>query len=329
MKQSTPYKKKDISMHEQIDPFDLIVITGPTATGKTGLAAHLAKRTDAQIISADSRQVYKGMDIGTGKDKIDYTVDGEKIDVHLIDIVDPGYEFNLFEYQERFFEVFESIRKMGKKSVLCGGTGLYIEAALARYKLLKVPENKQLRKQLEEYSWEELEQKLAKLKKLHNSTDTTERKRLIRAIEIETYHQEKPEKIKTFPAFNYLIFGVDVPRQMVREKITNRLKNRLEHGMIEEVEKLLKNGLKPDQLIFYGLEYKFITEYLTGELTYQEMFQKLQTAIHQFAKRQMTWFRRMEKKGFKIHWIDGTKDYKTNLDIILETIRSHSILPNK
>ncbi len=286
--------------------YDLIVITGPTATGKTRLAAEMADSVEGEIISADSRQVYKGMDIGTGKDLAEYVVNGRIVPVHLVDIVEPGYEFNVFEFQEHFLKAFNHIRKRKKQAFLCGGTGLYIEAALARYQLLKTPENTELRKSLELLTHEELVEKLAGLRPLHNTTDSSDRNRLIRAIEIETYQLANAHKKKKFPDFSHIIFAVDFPRETIRKRITQRLENRLENGMLTEIQNLLKKGLKPEQLTFYGLEYKYITQYITGEIDYEEMFRKLNTAIHQYAKRQMTWFRRMERKGFTIHWIDGT-----------------------
>ncbi|MFW5758175.1 MAG: tRNA (adenosine(37)-N6)-dimethylallyltransferase MiaA [Bacteroidota bacterium] len=301
--------------------YDLIVITGCTATGKTSLAAEMANRCNGQIISADSRQVYKDMDIGTGKDRMDYNISGKNIPVHLIDIAEPGYEYNVFEYQQDFFRAFQQIRREKAQPIMCGGTGLYIEAALAKYRLLRVPENDSLRKQLHELTITELEEKLKSLRSVHNTTDITDRNRLIRAIEIETYQKDHPGKRQLFPEFSYIIFATDYPRPVVRERITNRLKYRLENGMINEIQQLLKKGLKPDQLEFYGLEYKYITRYLTGDLTYDEMFTKLNTSIHQFAKRQMTWFRRMERKGYKIHWISGELPQEEKIRLMINQIQ--------
>ena len=295
---------------------DLIVITGPTASGKTRLAAELADMLNGEIISADSRQVYKGMDVGTGKDLADYVVNGNIIPAHLVDMVEPGYEFNVFEFQSHFIKAFEHIRARDKQAIMCGGTGLYIEAALAKYHLLKVPENPQLRQKLNNMAQDELVEALKALRPLHNTTDITERNRLIRAIEIETYQKEHAQDPKPFPEFSHIIFAIDFPRDEIRSRITYRLKKRLENGMIEEIQSLLKKGLKPEQLIFYGLEYKYLTQYVTGEINYDEMFQKLNTAIHQFAKRQMTWFRRMERNGFKIHWLDGHLRNEEKLIII-------------
>ncbi len=301
--------------------YDLIVITGPTATGKTKLAAELADMMDGEVISADSRQVYKGMDIGTGKDLADYIVNGRVVPAHLVDMVEPGYEFNVFEFQNHFLKAFEHIRKRDKQAVMCGGTGLYIEAALAKYRLLKVPVNQKLRKELELLSQDELVEMLKKYRSLHNTTDTTDRKRLIRAIEIETYNDKHKEDRKDFPEFSYIIFAIDFPRKEIRQRITERLKHRVDNGMIQEIQELLKKGLKPEQLMFYGLEYKYITQYVTGEINYDEMLGKLNTAIHQFAKRQMTWFRRMEKQGFKIHWIDGSLVNSKKLLQITQTLQ--------
>lgn len=300
--------------------YDLIVLTGPTATGKTKVAAKLAYELDGEIISADSRQVYKGMDIGTGKDLADYVVNGKIIPAHLVDMVEPGYEFNVFEYREEFDKAFSHIRKRDKQAIMCGGTGLYLEAALAGYKMLKVPENPALRKKLVAFSHDELVEKLAALKPLHNTTDTTSRERLVRAIEIETYQKDKIQERRDNPDFSHIIFALEFPRNIIRERITQRLKLRLENGMTEEVQRLLKEGLKPHQLTFYGLEYKYITQYVTGEISWDEMFRKLNTAIHQFAKRQMTWFRRMEKKGFEIHWIDGMLEDQKKLELMFEKL---------
>ena len=301
-------------------PYDLIVITGPTATGKTRLAAELADIMQAEVISADSRQVYKGMDIGTGKDLADYVVSGRVVPVHLVDMVEPGYEYNVFEFQNNFLKAFGSIRQRDKQAIMCGGTGLYIEAALAKYRLLKVPVNNKLRNQLSDLTQDELVQNLASMRKLHNTTDLTDRKRLIRAIEIENYNTNHPDERKDFPEFSHIIFGVSFPRTVIRERITARLKHRLETGMLKEVEQLLKAGLKPDQLTFYGLEYNYVTQYITGEINYDEMFNLLNTAIHQFAKRQMTWYRRMERNGFNIHWVEGSLSNEQKLEYIFNTL---------
>jgi tRNA dimethylallyltransferase len=286
--------------------YNLITILGPTATGKTGLAAHLASRINGEIISADSRQIYRGMDLGTGKDYADYFVDGVEIPSHLVDIEDAGVHYNVFRFQTDFIRVFNEIKSRDKFPVLCGGSGLYIEAVLKNYRLIEVPPNRGLRKELEGKSLEELTEILKNLKpKLHNHTDVETDRRAIRAIEIEKYYAENPEFDTSYPEINSLNIGINFDRELRRQRITIRLKQRLEEGMLDEVQKLLDSGLTPDQLIYYGLEYKFLTLHLIGEISYEEMFSQLEIAIHQFAKRQMTWFRGMEKRGTKIHWIDG------------------------
>lgn len=286
--------------------FDLITILGPTASGKTPLAAALADKLDTEIISADSRQVYRRMDLGTGKDLADYTVNGKRIPFHLIDIVEPGTKYNVFEYQRDFLNAYKDITARGKLPILCGGTGMYLESILKGYRLLPVPENPELRKNLEGKSLEELTQILSTYKTLHNSTDVDTAKRAIRAIEIEEYYKHQPIDEREFPTLNSLIIGVDIDRDLRREKITRRLKQRLEEGMIEEVKGLLAEGIAPEDLIYYGLEYKYLTLHAIGQLTFDEMFVQLETAIHQFAKRQMTWFRGMERRGFTIEWLDAT-----------------------
>ena len=285
----------------------MITILGPTASGKTPLAAALAKQVDGEIISADSRQVYRRMDIGTGKDLADY--DG--VPYHLIDICEPGTKYNLFQYQQDFFDAYEDIRSRGVLPILCGGTGLYIEAVLKGYHLSPVPQNPELRQQLEGRSLDELTQMLKELKaktgsNMHNTTDVDSCQRAIRAIEIESYNLEHPAPRRELPAVDSLIVGVSINRELRREKITRRLKARLEEGMLDEVRGLLDSGIPADDLIYYGLEYQFVTEYLIGRLSYDEMFHRLEIAIHQFAKRQMTWFRGMERRGFTIHWVDAT-----------------------
>jgi tRNA dimethylallyltransferase len=289
----------------------MITILGPTASGKTPVAARLAAEIGGEIISADSRQVYRRMDIGTGKDLADYTVDGRLIPYHLIDICEPGTKYNLFEYQQDFFDAYETIQSRGAVPILCGGTGLYIEAVLKGYKLSPVPQNQQLREELDGRSLEELTQMLTELKarngsNMHNTTDVDSCQRAIRAIEIETYNLQHPMPKRELPPVDSLIIGIDIDRELRREKITRRLKARLDEGMVDEVKALLDEGIPADDLIYYGLEYKFLTEYLTGRLSYDEMFERLEIAIHQFAKRQMTWFRGMERRGFTIHWIDAT-----------------------
>ena len=300
----------------------MITILGPTASGKTDLATHLAARLNAEIISADSRQVYRGMDIGTGKDLADYMVDGHVVPYHLIDICEPGTKYNLFRYQQDFLDCYEDIRSRGALPILCGGTGLYIEAVLKGYSLSPVPQNPELRAKLEEKSLEELTHLLADLKErnhsvMHNKTDVDSCQRAIRAIEIETYNLTKPTEERQCPPIDSLIIGVDIDREERRRKITKRLKERLKAGMIDEVDGLLKRGIPADDLIYYGLEYKFVTEYLIGKLSYDEMFRQLEIAIHQFAKRQMTWFRGMERRGFTIHWIDAMQPMKDKVEKIL------------
>jgi tRNA dimethylallyltransferase len=305
----------------------MITILGPTASGKTPVAARLASVIGGEVISADSRQVYRRMDIGTGKDLDDYMVDGQKIPYHLIDIREPGTKYNLFEYQQDFYDVYQNIRQQGKEPILCGGTGLYIEAVLKGYKLSPVPQNQQLRDNLEGKSLAELTLLLTDLKakngsNMHNTTDVDSCQRAIRAIEIETYNLKYPTPRRELPAVNSIIIGIDIDRELRREKITQRLKKRLEEGMVDEVQGLLHEGIPADDLIYYGLEYKFITEYLTHQLTYDEMFKRLEIAIHQFAKRQMTWFRGMERRGFTIHWIDATLPMEEKVDKIIKLSNS-------
>jgi len=292
---------------------DLISILGPTASGKTGLAAALAARIDGEVISADSRQVYRGMDLGTGKDLDDYIVDGKQIPCHLVDIADPGEEYNVFRFQQDFLKAYNDIRERGKKTIMCGGTGMYLESVILGYRMSDVSQNEDLRKELELRTDDELNARLRSLRDVHNVTDTTDRKRLIRAIEISLSPVLEPVlSLSKDPQYhidlqntNHKVFGISLPREKVRKRITHRLKQRLDEGMIEEVKTLLASGLSPEQLEFYGLEYKYLTRYATGQISYDEMFRQLNTAIHQFSKRQMTWFRRMEKKGVEIVWIDG------------------------
>lgn len=285
--------------------YDLIVLLGPTASGKTPFAAALAAELHTEIISADSRQIYRGMDLGTGKDLADYTVDGKQIPYHLIDIADPGYKYNVFEYQRDFLKAYDTIKQKGCLPVLCGGTGMYIESVLKGYRLLPVPENAELRQRLADKSLEELTEMLKGYKNLHNTTDVDTAKRAIRAIEIEEYYTHTPVDGRPFPQLNSLIIGVDIDRELRREKISRRLRQRLDEGMADEVRRLIEQGIAPDDLIYYGLEYKYLTLYVLGRLTYEEMFSQLEIAIHQFAKRQMTWFRGMERRGFTIHWVDA------------------------
>ena len=297
--------------------YELITILGPTASGKTALAAALAARLDTEIISADSRQLYRGMDIGTGKDLADYVVDGKSIPYHLIDICDPGYKYNVFEYQHDFFRVFTSLRDRGLVPILCGGTGLYIEAVLKGYKLLDVPPNPALRERLREKSLPELEILLASYKVLHNKTDVDSVQRAIRAIEIEEFYRTQAPDVREYAPLNSLLVGVAIDRELRREKISKRLRTRLDEGMVDEVRRILSNGVAPEDLIYYGLEYKFLTLYIIGKLTYEEMVSQLEIAIHQFAKRQMTWFRGMERRGCTIHWLDATLPMADKVEQIL------------
>ena len=295
-------------MQKRNEKYDLISVVGPTACGKTSLAVELALAIPgAEIISADSRQVYRGMDIGTGKDIAEYTRDGVTVPSHLLDIVDAGEKYNLFEFQRDFLASYEDIRSRGAYPIMCGGSGLYVESVLKGYRLLPVPENPSLRAKLEEKSLEELTALLATYKQLHNNTDTDNKKRAIRAIEIEEYYRTCPVEERYFPQINALTVGVMVDREVRRERISRRLRERLNNGMVEEVKVLLDSGLEPEQLIYYGLEYKYLTLYLTGAMGYDDMVAGLEIAIHQFAKRQMTWFRGMEKRGVKIHWLDASR----------------------
>ena len=295
-------------MCERNEKYDLVSVVGPTACGKTSLAVELALSVPgAEIISADSRQVYRGMDIGTGKDIAEYTRNGVTVPSHLLDIVDAGEKYNLFEFQRDFLSSYEDIRRRGAFPVMCGGSGLYVESVLKGYRLLPVPENPTLRATLEEKSLEELTALLATYKQLHNNTDTDSKKRAIRAIEIEEYYRTCPVEERYFPQINALTVGVMVDREVRRERISRRLRERLDNGMVEEVKGLLDRGLEPEQLIYYGLEYKYLTLYLTGAMAYDDMVAGLEIAIHQFAKRQMTWFRGMEKRGVAIHWLDASR----------------------
>jgi tRNA dimethylallyltransferase len=311
-------------MTNQRHKTDLITILGPTATGKTLFAAHIAHLLNGEIISADSRQVYKHMDLGTGKDYNDYIVNGKPIPYHLIDICDPGYKYNVFEYQNDFLKVYNEIKSRGKLPVLCGGTGMYIEAVTKNYKLIAVPKNQELRSKLENKNLEELEEILSRYKKLHNKTDTDTRKRALRAIEIEEYYKNHPDLNASFPEIKSLYIGIGMEREERRRRITERLHKRLKTGMIEEVRRLMDSGLKAEDLIYYGLEYKYITRYLTGTMSYEDMVSKLNIAIHQFAKRQMTWFRKMERKGTRIYWIDGKLPLEQKLSDAINYIENYS-----
>ena len=312
----------------------MITIIGPTASGKTDLAAHLAasfivESKPAEIISGDSRQVYKGMDIGTGKDICDYTVsvpslsEPVKVPYHLIDICAPGEKYNIFQYQQDFYDAYQDVLRRGRLPILCGGTGLYIESVLKGYHLSPVPQNPVLRERLADKSLAELTEMLQQLKArngshMHNRTDVDTAQRAIRAIEIETYNAEHPMPERELPSVDSLIIGVSIDREARREKITRRLRQRLDEGMVDEIRSLLDRGIPAEDLIYYGLEYKFVTEYATGKTSYDEMFRGLEIAIHQFAKRQMTWFRGMERRGFTIHWVDALQPMADKVEQIFE-----------
>ncbi len=299
---------------------NLICILGPTASGKTIFAAHLAHAIGGEVISADSRQVYREMNLGTGKDYGDYIVGGETVPYHLIDIVDAGEEYNVFRYQKDFYRIFNDIRERGRMPVLCGGTGLYIEAVLKAYRLAQVPFNEELRQSMESYSIASLADRLKSYKNPHNTTDTLIRKRLIRAIEIEEFLQANSSSTETIPEIHPVIFGIYIDRETRRKKITLRLKQRLESGMIDETKTLMANGITSEKLEFYGLEYKFLSRYVDGKISYDDMFNSLNIAIHQFAKRQMTWFRKMEREGTVIHWIDSEIPIEDKLRVVKGTI---------
>lgn len=286
--------------------YDLVTILGPTACGKTSLAVALASCLQTGVLSADSRQVYRRMDIGTGKDLDDYLLpDGRRIPVYLTDIVEPGYKYNVYEYQRDFLAAYSALKQRGETPVMCGGTGMYIEAVLKGYRLVAVPVNEELRRRLEGKSLEELTEILSRYKTLHNTSDVDTVKRAVRGIEIEEYYATHPATDEEFPQPKSLVVGVSVDRDVRRQRISQRLRTRLSQGMVDEVQGLLDEGIAAEDLIYYGLEYKFITQYLVGECTYEEMVRGLEVAIHQFAKRQMTWFRGMEKRGIPIRWIDG------------------------
>lgn len=300
--------------------FDLLVITGPTASGKTILAASVADRLNGEIISADSRQVYREMNIGTGKDYNDYIVDGKQIPVHLIDIVDPGYKFNVFEYQRLFLESFKDLKSRNKFPVVCGGSGMYVDSIVSGYDLIEVPPDEDLRTELEKKTMEELIIILRSYKDLHNTTDIDTKKRAIRAIEIEHYYSEIKRSEIDYPAFRSLVMGVRYDRESRRKLISRRLKERLLNGMVEEVQMLIDKGISIETLLYYGLEYKFIALYLNRRISFDEMFCRLEVAIHQFAKRQMTWFRGMERRGVKIHWLDGDMPREEKVEKIINLL---------
>lgn len=308
----------------------MITIIGPTACGKTAVAAALAVRVGGEIISADSRQVYRRMDIGTGKDLADYVVDGKQVPYHLIDIAEPGTRYNLFQYQHDFLKAYNDIMQRGALPILCGGTGLYVESVLRGYRLAAVPENKELRERLKGKSLEELAEMLAELKRrngsvMHNTTDVDTAKRAIRAIEIETFNGENPAAGADIPPVESLVIGLEIGREERRRRITARLRQRLADGMVDEVKGLLESGIPAENLIYYGLEYKYVTEYVIGLSSFDEMFCKLEIAIHQFAKRQMTWFRGMERRGVKINWIDAMQSTDDKVNKIIDLARSSAI----
>ena len=311
-------------LHKINKKHNLITVLGPTAGGKTSFAAHLALLLNSEIISADSRQVYKKMDIGTGKDLSDYFIDGKTIPYHLIDIVDAGEKYNLFRFQKDFFSAYSGILQKGKIPVLCGGTGLYIDAIIKNYKLIEVPENKKLRTELETKSLEELTVMLKSIKKLHNTSEIDTKKRVIRSIEIEIYTQNRKNEISRFPQINSFNIGIKFNREIQKQRITYRLEQRSRNGMIEEVQNLINSGISQETLIYYGLEYKFITLYLQKKLSYDEMKEKLNIAIHQFSKRQMTFFRRMERQGTKIWWLDGNLSLKNKISTLNEIIKKNA-----
>lgn len=299
----------------------LLTITGPTACGKTALAAELAFQLGGEIISADSRQVFRGMDIGTGKDLADYHIHGTVIPYHLIDIHDAGYEYNVYKFQNDFICAYSDIVARGRQPILCGGTGMYIEAVVKGYQLADAPVDPEFRRRMEAYSDEELTSRLAGYIKLHNHTDTEDRERLLRALEIQEYHLQHPDEYPHMPDMEHVIVGVSFPREMVIERIGIRLRQRLEEGMVEEVKALLDRGVPQERLLRYGLEYRHVTQYLAGECSYDEMYRDLYTDIRRFAKRQMTWFRRMERQGIPIKWIDGTRPLEEKVDEVLKLMQ--------
>jgi tRNA dimethylallyltransferase len=305
---------------ELISEYDLLVVIGPTASGKTSLAVAVAKRVNGEIISADSRQVYKGMNLGTGKDYNDYLIDGTSLPYHLIDIAEPGYKYNVFEFQRDFNKVYSGLKERNVFPVVCGGSGMYVDSIITGYKMVEVPPDSGFRAELGKKSMEELKEILSTYKNLHNTTDIDTKKRVIRAIEIEYFDRNTGMQNSGFPKIRSLVVGIMLDRESRRRRITERLKQRLYVGMVDEVKQLIDMGISTETLIYYGLEYKFITLYLTGELSYDEMVRDLETAIHQFAKRQMTWFRGMERRGIKIHWIDGNLPMEEKVQKIIELL---------
>lgn len=304
---------------ELISNYDLLIVTGPTASGKTSLSVAVAKMVGGEIISADSRQVYRGMNLGTGKDYEDYLIDGTRIPCHLIDIADPGYKYNVFEYQRDFIKTYTSLKQRKVFPVVCGGSGMYADSIISGYKMVEVPPDSGLRSNLEKKPMEELIEILSTYRKLHNTTDLDTKKRVIRAIEIEHFNQNKARPVSKFPKIRSLVVGILPDRESRRKNISNRLRQRLDAGMVNEVKHLIEQGVTAEILTYYGLEYKYITNYLTGKISYDSMVTDLEIAIHQFAKRQMTWFRSMEKRGVKINWLDGkmTMEEKINRVILL------------
>ena len=300
--------------------YHLLLVTGPTASGKTALASAVALKVGGEIISADSRQVYRNMNLGTGKDYDDYIINGTHIPCHLIDIVDPGYKYNVFEYQRDFKKVYSDLKKRKVFPVVCGGSGMYADSIITGYKMFEVPPDSGLRIELEKKSIEELREILLTYKSLHNTTDIDTKKRVIRAIEIEHSTRIKKKPDSDFPELRTLLVGILFDRDTRRKRITERLKQRLETGMVDEVKQLIDNGIDTETLIYYGLEYKFITLYLTGKTSYSEMVKDLEIAIHQFAKRQMTWFRGMERKGIRINWIDGELPMEEKVAKVMELL---------
>jgi len=298
--------------------FNMITILGPTASGKTALAANVAFRMNGEVISADSRQVYRNMDIGTGKDYDDYIIKGREVPSHIVDICDAGEKYSVYRYQRDFLTVYNEITDRNKMPVLCGGTGMYIESVLKGYRLLKVPVNKSLRDNLERKTMDEMKDILEGYKNLHNITDITQRKRLVRAIEIAKYYSDHNIEEEKFPEIHSLVAGINFDRNSRRKNISDRLKERLKSGMVEEVKSLIESDVSEETLIYYGLEYKFITWYLQEKISYDEMFSQLETSIHRFAKRQMTWFRRMERNGIEIKWLDGYISLDEKIEKVME-----------
>ncbi len=301
--------------------FDLITVLGPTACGKTRLAVALADRIGGEILSADSRQVYRGMDIGTGKDLADYVINGHTIPYHLIDIAEPGSKYNVYEFQGDFLNAYQEVKDRGAQPVMCGGTGLYLESVLRGYRLIPVPENPELRRSLEGKTLAVLTEILKGYKTLHNTTDVDTTKRAIRAIEIEECYRNTPVEAGKFPDIKSLNIGIDISRDMRRELISSRLEKRINEGMVDEIKGLLARGIPAEDLIYYGLEYKYVTLYVTGQLEYKYLLQELEVAIHQFAKRQMTWFRGMERRGIKIEWIPFEWSMQDKVDRIVELMQ--------